>query len=379
MCMGNSFKILYFVDYLPDVPNSVGNILNVLLNNLLSLGVNQVVAQRPELNYSVIQKRVVNGFVAYTGDYNSKFDVIKTKIIKKFKDIDNLRVDGEIKYLNSLIQLEKPDLIFFLIFNPEKHLAEFCKNNGIKNYWMLYDTYVSRPGQRISEAIDLEEKVMELSRGYYVPSFFYDDYCKYYKNENLKSYNLPLLIPKFDVNDAYSKRDFENGYEYTYFGQVQAFRNADKIKEICRKINIKIDVFTTDDLESDDVFIVHKAVSGEKLFQIVAQSKYLVVFDNSKPYDNYLPSKVFLYVSFTKPVIAFGNNTNSALLRFFEEYPSFFYQNFNESYSDLNHFIKGNVLSSFNPTTYDKYSSYLPEKALEQLISSVQETISQNA
>ena len=373
--MEDSRKILYVVDYLPDIPNSVGNILNAVLNNVSALKVKQIIVQRPELYFSSIQKRYVNGFLAYTGENITKFDKLKSKVMKRIKKTDNSQ-QTEIDYFQSLIDIEKPDFIIFLIFNPEKHLAKICKDNGIKNYWMLYDTFVSRPGLDITDAVSIEETAMKESLGYYVPSFFYDDYRKYYCCDKLKSYNLPLLIPKNDVVDAFNKH--EDAYEYTYFGQVQSFRNADKIKELCRKIHVKIDVFTTDDLESDDVFVVHKALSGEQLYQVAAHSKYLIVFDNGKPYENYLPSKVFLYVSFTKPVIAFGDNKDSALLRFFKSYPCFFYQDFNESFSGLVDFLNENVSSSFDQNIYDSYNQYLPETALDQFVGNLKEELKGN-
>ena len=75
------------------------------------------------------------------------------------------------------------------------------------------------------------------------------------------------------------------------------------------------------------MFLYHQAVSEEKLYETVASNRFLEVFNNGEPYSHYLPSKVYLYVSFTKPIIIFGNNTDYAMKRFLKNHPFYYYFN----------------------------------------------------
>ena len=250
----------------------------------------------------------------------------------KFKNIDNFA------YIKHLINKENPDLVVFLTYNPSYKCAKFCKMHNIPYISILYDTYIGRPNINIERAFKIEKYVIENSQGYYVPDFFFELYSKNYRTNgnNVKCFKLPLLIPQKDVMFAYEHN--LQKYDFTYFGQMQAFRNGDTVKNIFKLLNKKVDVFSTENYDSDETFIIHPAVTKENLYNVVAGSKFLVAIDNSFPYQDYLPSKVYLYVSFTKPVVAFGDNEKSALKEFFKDYPCFYYQNINESTEGLKNF-----------------------------------------
>ncbi|MEE1060956.1 MAG: hypothetical protein UH080_03905 [Ruminococcus sp.] len=234
---------------------------------------------------------------------------------------------------------------------------------------MLYDTFIARPDVDIKSNLAGESYVMEQnSQGYFVPSFFFDKYTEYYKSDKLIKYDLPLLIDKLDVLKAY---DNPKQYLFTYFGQIQSFRNSDNIKQIFHKITYTLDIFTTQNIASDEIFKVHPAVTKDELYSIVAGSKFLVAIDNSVPYNEYLPSKVYLYASFTKPVIAFGDNNTSALRTFFKDYPYFYYQNINESLDGLLEFLNADFPNEFEESVYSDYIQFSPEKALSPIISTI--------
>lgn len=117
---------------------------------------------------------------------------------------------------------------------------------------------------------------------------------------------------------------------------------------------------------------MHPAVTKNNLFETVAGSKYLVALDNSFPYNKYLPSKAYLYASFTKPIIAFGDNSSSALKTFFKDYPWFYYHNINDSLDGLLLFLQTSKSAGFEKQYYQNYSQYLPQNALIPLINLIE-------
>ena len=228
---------------------------------------------------------------------------------------------------------------------------------------MLYDTYIERPGLSRKEFV-VEDREIQNAVGYFVPDFFARAYHNYYPYKNIFSYCLPLLIPKRGVIEAYGKSSLE--YEFTYFGQIQSFRNGDKMKEIFKSLGLTLHIFSMENKKSDDNFVFHKSVSQNELYETVASSKFLVAFDNGEPYSHYLPSKAYLYVSFTKPIIVFGNNDNSALMDFLKDYPYYYYFNTGKSSIDeLKRFINSSFQDEFDEHTYSKYLDYLPQNALK--------------
>lgn len=134
-----------------------------------------------------------------------------------------------------------------------------------------------------------------------------------------------------------------------------------------RQLGMIIDVFPSRKIGENPSFILHPPASGDDLYRAVAESKFLIAFDNGAPFENYLPSKAFLYVSFTKPVIAFGENKDSALLRFFKDYPFFYYHKIGEPLDGLLQFMRTDFSDGFNEKIYDNYIGYSPAYALEPI------------
>lgn len=382
-------RILYFSDYKLNEYNSVRDILYNLINHSEMKEFHQEIARVSCPLLVPIDIESIEGITTYSTYPTRKtklVDVLKKKkynifnkflyIVKQgtlnfadlFKKKNSLFRMYNNNYIKKVIKKSKPDLIVFFTYTPNKRYADICIDCNIPYIYMLYDTFIARPDVDIKSNLAGESYVMEHSQGYFVPSFFFDKYTEYYKSDKLIKYDLPLLIDKLDVLKAY---DNPKQYLFTYFGQIQSFRNSDNIKQIFHKITQSLDIFTTQNIDSDETFKVHPAVTKDELYSVVAGSKFLVAFDNSVPYNEYLPSKVYLYASFTKPVIAFGDNDTSALRTFFKDYPYFYYQNINESLDGLLEFLNADFPNEFEESVYSDYIQFSPEKALSPIISTI--------
>ncbi len=380
-------KILYISDFTLDQYNSVRDILYNLITQKDMVKYEQVVVKSTGKMHNPIKKDVCYGFKTYSNMRMRTVDYLKKKnisfvskisyichkflckianllkITKRYRKYDN------IKYINRVIKEEKPQLVVFLIYSPQKEYVELCKKYRIPYIFILYDTYIGRPKINKETAYKTERFVIENSEGYYVPDFFYNLYSNTYNCDKVKCMNLPLLTPEKDVIEAY--KNCTEKIEFAYFGLMQSFRNVEEIKKLLQSLGIKLDIFSTEKYESDETFQVHPAITQKELYSVVAGSKFLVVLDNSFPFQEYLPSKSYLYASFTKPIIAFGDNETSALQDFFDGYKWFYYQNIKMSTDGLVEFLNREFPNVFDVENYSKYLQYLPEKALTSLIDNI--------
>lgn len=366
-------KLLYIVDYLHNEPNSVSSILNSILR-LDIRDTEKIVVQHQGNQDGTFTIGTIDRIKTYTAKKNSTYLKLFKRVQGKLFGYKDSKLCNE-EHIKRIIEIEKPNLVFFFLYSPEKEYARICEAKGIPYVYMLYDTYLGRPELNCDTqpVIANELYVIEKSISYFVPSFFYDEYQLSYKSQKIIPYNLPLLVDINSVKQGYDRQS--NNYDFTYFGQVQSFRNADKIKAIFESLNLQLDVFTQTNIESDDVFRIHSPVNGADLNKTVAHSKFLIAFDNSSPYERYLPSKAYLYVSFTKPIIAFGDNDDSALIQFFKDYPLFYYQNIHRTTDGLVRFINEHYSFDFNENVYQRYLRYLPENALVNVQRIIEETI----
>lgn len=384
-------KILYVVKYLPDACNSVGDILKCMVDLPQMKNYEQVIAQCDGHSFSFLDVSYKDKCKYYNAEIISIKEIISNKkinLLKKIKLIFNkiklfiiqklnkserfLQKTNE-DYLIKIIKDEQPDLVVFFVYSPQKRYAEICKESNTKYAYMLYDTFLARPGVDKKVCSIKEKYVIENSEAYFVPSFFADDYYNEYGRGKIIGFDLPLLVEKEDVETAYKNKKI---FEFSYFGQIQNFRNGDKIRQIFVKLGIKLDVFTSSyECESDETFVIHNVLKGNELYSAVAGSKFLVAFDNSVPYNMFLPSKACLYVSFTKPIIIFGDNDKSALKDFLKDYPKCYYQNINEPSDGLLEFINNNQKSEFDEKIYSEYLNYLPCNSLKKFAEFIQKII----
>lgn len=363
-------KILYVVDYLHNEANSVGDILSRIIYNP-SFAKNEQIVYKASGLFDRLSVRYVGGFKTYSfakpkdNFFTRKLSSIKyylRKLLAHLNLLSQCKRLKEIKQLKHVLRREKPDAVIFFTYAPNPELVELIHNE--KLFCLLYDTYISRPTVEYNAAYELEKYVINKAEKYFVPSFFFGDYEKAYHCGKIQSYDLPLLVDKDDVIKAYSSTD-STRYRFAYFGQIQQFRNGDRIKTILKCMGEKVDIFSPFSYETDDVFICHSGeVTGDELYLTVANSDFLIAFDNSKPYDRYLPSKAYLYVSFTKPIVVFGDNDESALRDFLKDYPDYYYQNINETVDGLIEFLSKKHLSGFDEETYQQYIRYASSNAL---------------
>ncbi len=381
---GNYMKTLTVVfDGTLDQCNSVRDILYNLLEQFDSSEYKKIIIRRSGVSSYPIEAIQEAGYKTYISlSYKSFLKKYEISVFKKtiyfikilvYKIITKLPIIGDIyfqnsnlKFINKVLKTEKPDMVFFFSLSPLKNFSKICKKRNIPYISILYDTFIERPYITPKKATEEKDEIAN-AVAYFVPDFFVDGYYKHYDFENIYPLRLPLLIPKEDVMAAYD--NIENTYEFSYFGQMQNFRNGDAIKEIFKELGLVLDVFSTEKNQSDDVYKYHNAVSGDELNNVVASSDFLVAFDNGEPYSHYLPSKAYLYVSFTKPIIVFGDNEKSALKTFLKDYPMWYYHNINDSSKEgIKAFINKSHSMGFSEEIYSKYLEYLPQNALKEIV-----------
>jgi len=379
-------KILYIVDTYLTQYHSVRDILIRFLKDRRIAQHNQVIAHINGYSFLKIEKSNQEGFVYYTAHHKKLRRLLKGKnffknffllikqiyyyILKKLGLNSNNELANR-NYLKKIIKKEKPDIIFFYTFSPRADLAKMCKKLKLPYIQVLYDTYITRPDVNFEIGLKNEMYVMDNSIGYFVPKHVYKEYLSIYKNKRFTWYEYPLIIDKELVENTYMCNK-DRLYDFTYLGQIQTFRNGNRVKEILKQLDLTLHIFCIDNYQNQEGFVYHPGVTGQELYNVIVQSKFLVVFDNSVPYNNMLPSKAYSYVSFTKPIIVFGDNTESALISFLQEYPCYYYHHFGDSLDGLIEFIKNNTQeSAFNLEIYSKYSFATKEVAIAPIYDSI--------
>ena len=227
-------RILYVVDYLPTKANSVGAILQVLLQSFAREDREFIIVHNADGEISAADVTYIDGYKTYTteeADGRRKL----SRFIRRGKTFMAHRTKREesLLQLEQIIRAESPDLIIFFVFSPDQDYARICIRNKTEYVWVLYDTYIARPGIQFDEGYEIEKYVIENAKAYFIPSFFYPEYQRTYQTEKVVSYDLPLLIEKEVVLAAYNRK--APVFDYTYFGQIQSFRNEEAEKAICRK------------------------------------------------------------------------------------------------------------------------------------------------
>ncbi len=272
-------KILYICDYGLEEYNSVRDILyNIIKDERLS-ECDQAIAialgylHQPFMTsyYEDIKTYFTSNqsFKTYLKSKKVSFaDIIRTffhrvaYVIMSRLGLEKAYIEHDkMAYIKRVMKVGKPDLMVFLIFDPNKRYADLCKKRKIPYISFLYDTYIDRPGIDKNEGYRLEKHIIDNSEKYFIPSFFYDAYTDTYKNNSeLGKCNLPLLIDEKQVVQS-----FENSskrYRFVYFGQIQNFRNGSEINDIFKKMGYKLDVFTTEKYQNNESFSFHKAITG---------------------------------------------------------------------------------------------------------------------
>ena len=369
-------RTLFISDYSLDEANSVRDIMKQLILQNPFLFKDCSVWKQDVSDYGVVNCVEIDGVKNYFNkNYHRKKSFLLDGDVSIFKKIGFiarkifLKITHKAKFFDSyslslkrIRNIFKFDNVVMLTYNILPGIIKFCNKRNISVSIFLYDTILERPfSNRINNGF-FEKFAIAHVNYYFVPSFFYDLYAKKYKCSNVLSYNLPLLIQKEIVFKSIQKSLSLPKHELSYFGQLSSFRNVDSIAKLLYSTNNHIDVFSKDRCFNTDCFNYHNPVLDADYYMELAKSQILVIFDNDKPYDFYLPSKVYSYVSFTKPIICIGNNPNSFVSSFFKEYPLFSYFSLHESHdffvNAVNRFKKINYC--FNEDIYKIFSRYLP-------------------
>lgn len=328
----NKPTVLFVVDYGLDSSNSVAQILRNICYSKEMECFNKVVFVL-EQNYYALQKTTINNIVQIstakekTRDTFYKRNVFKCLYYKSFEDLTTLAKHGY-KYVrtsltsNDLKIIKRKfniDYVLYLTFFPDPYALKA----KIPYSYFLYDTYLSRPGVKKHE-IRMEKKVIDHSIKYYLHSYFFDYYQKTYpSDQHIHSLHYPLFPSKDEVNTAIKSVKKEQ-YQFSYFGQLQDFRNVPEIASIFKEANLTVDVFSWERPIDSPAFKYHDVANGEEFFKKIAESKFLLVFDNNEPFAHYIPSKLYQLVAFSKPIILFTKNDHSASKKFLENYPHLF-------------------------------------------------------
>lgn len=382
-------KIAYIYDGHQMYSNSVSDIQYNLSQQFATSEYEQIIISARGKLTRPITTGTFNGLKTYSSMRCSLKEVLQNKdlsvlkkmystlnsviysIVTKIPRVQHIYRNREYnRYYKKIFQLEKPNVVVYFSLTPQTGFSKTCKKLKIPYISVLYDTFVSNPGITQRDRV-IENEEIANAVAYFVPSFFMRDYKEYYRHANIHPFNLPLLITQDKCIKAYA--NIQKPLRFTYFGLLQSFRNADRIKGIFQEIGETLDIFSPENNNSDETYVFHKPLQQEALYEAVASSKFLVAFDNSEPYAHYLPSKVYLYVSFTKPIIVFGNNKDSALKQFLNGYPNYYYHHIeNPSLEGLREFIKKNQISlGFHEEIYARYTQYLPQMALRNIVMTI--------
>ena len=361
-------KVLFCVTFKHNEPNSVALILSNILKNIDKKNLDvRIAIERTDI-FSPLEIVNIDNEIYYLTDSSKRnmLGKIHFFINKSLRKIGLLKINPFALYLKKIKRRFNFSKIIFFIGTPKVDVCNYLYNHNIQYSVILYDKWLSRPYKDNKKIINEEKHIIMHSHSYYVPNFFFNNYQKEYMSDKIHPYYLPLLIEKEEV-DKYSNADII--YQFSYFGQLQYFRNVENIEIIFRSLNLKLDIFTDDiPVKSYRNYIFHKSIVGDSLLKATSQSRFLVVFDNAQPYEDYLPSKVIQYVSFTKPIIVFGTNKESAIRSFLNDYSCWYYHFLGSPLSGLLNFIKRNSKYNFFSTEdYSKYLHHLPKNVIRQL------------
>ncbi len=383
-------KILYVVDFNLDEFNSVRDIFYNVIRNVEMNDYEHVLLQK-EVRYNEPCEIVFDfGCKTYKKIWASSKEIAFSRHLPFFRRVsfiltklpfnvaykffgENFHKYVEKKTLKKIIRKEQPDTIINSTMNPSKIVADVCAKKKIPYFEIRYDTRITSPKVDQKQMYALEKHTMDLSFGYFIPSYFMDGYKKFYNSQNLIEYKVPLVINKADVKQAFVKA--EEKHTFSYFGQLQSFRYPNRIHDIFKILNYRLHIFSPDKC-SHSSFVPYARVTGTDLHQAIANSKFLIALDNGHPYEHYLPTKVCLYVSFTKPIIVFGDNKKSALRDFLKDYPNWYYQDINEPLDGLIEFIeKNDFVNELNEDTYSKYQDFCEDNGIPELTKRIKQAI----
>lgn len=367
-------RLLFVVDYRLDEPSSLSEMLKALYFDKHFATYDKFLFLKPNGISLNIKNIIVNDITYYRVQENIRQEFKKTKSFSKKMCLLTLflrrkvygffgREESAILRNNGVIvsfvaRQFRINCILFISFIPSLLPRKFKTSR----FFILYDPFSGRPGSNKKRMRD-EKKIIASSDNYYVADYFYNEYVKMFGKNHIKQYKLPFFVPSKNIENYSNSLISNNEFTFSYFGQISERLN-DKLVSFLTKNHIIVDSFTTYikvPFANTSCLRNHEPVVGQELYKAIANSRFLICFDNNKSFSSFFSSKLLLYVSFKKPVILFTDNANSSNIEFVRNYPFGCVINYNttEASNKLFEFIEKS--NSFDYESFDsdkKYGSY---------------------
>lgn len=300
--------------------------------------------------------------------------ILKREILKfiYFKFLNKLKkkcdwLDNRLTYKIYKKAIKKFGITYIIrgtYFNDSlKALLKINKKYGVKYSLISTDPIFYQPINNPSKKLtEFEGKLINLSDKYFIPEFCIDAYKKQFNNySNLISYCLPVAI-EFNDNNLFKTEKLT----FSYFGTLRKKYNLfdDYFKHLSsNQMNqLKFYGWTSDKLANRVGGKYFNPVSGNKLIDELLKADFLMVLDNPPSMTDLIPSKTIMYASTTKPIIIFGENDDSALLKFLKKikYERYIYVKPTDSFESLDKFIKEYSNVYFDEECYKRQFDYYP-------------------
>lgn len=339
------------------------------------------------------------GFISSKGNklmLNKSFDFglkycLKNSLISKievfkfcyFKFLNKLKkrskwLDNQITYKIYKKAIKKCGVCYIIrgtYFNDSlKALLKINKKYGVKYSLISTDPIFYQPINKPSKKLtEFESKLIKHSDKYFIPEFCIDSYKKQFNcPNNLISYCLPAAI-EFKTNDLFKTEKFTFSYFGTLRKNYSLFDDYFKYLSSNKKNKLKFYGWTSNKLANRVGGQYFNPVLGPKLIDELLKSDFLMVLDNPPSMSDLIPSKTIMYASTTKPIIVFGENDDSALLKFLKKikYERYIYIKPTDSYELLDKFIKEYSNVSFDEECYKRQSDYYPSNVSLKIYNSI--------
>lgn len=259
-----------------------------------------------------------------------------------------------------------------------------CKNEGLKplikakkrlgiNYSLVTTDpiFYTRSDCYNRKILKLEKKVIDNSDKYFVPEHCFDRYSQFFKNEKILKFCIPSA---FEFNEKLAFTFKLNNV--SYFGTIADYRVFNSCLEyLCKKQELEVRMYGWIDKNKFGNFKIKylNPITGNEFIDKLLESTYLLAFDNPKNMTDLLPSKIVSYTSTTKPIIIFGENDDSALLKYLRkiDYKRYIYLKPTDSFELLDKFVKKYSNVDFDEECYKRQSDYYPSNVSQYVYNQI--------
>lgn len=405
-------KSILFVteNFYPDV-SATGNCINNVASYYKKEGWDVTILSK-KLDENWLDEEIYDGKKIYRITHKTFKNKIKIKLIVKLIDIIYkflilyrwpIKSKDIIKcYCKKIIELNNEkdfDLIIFSINPPMSLIINYYlkKNNELlkKKYTVAYylDALMNECHIKFLPKKLSNFKIFNLERKYlpfFNEVFFTDSHRSIYdipKYDFIEKKHF-LKLPSILIDYLYKEQDSiksSDEYNLSYVGSISKLnRNPDKIFEFLTnvandykiKLNIlfygKLNNYNFKKFKDEYINIEYKGiVSKEEVYEIYEKTDFLINIDNIN--QTMIPSKIFEFISFKKPIINFTTYTESIIdtyLRDYDNYISIKYidSNFEKEEERIyNFFEEGRCKRVDVDKIINSYSEYSPKTLFTML------------